>query len=327
MPKGIDQFVSENRRDLRRVDQTLVEVASNRPLRFNFGNNTIRIPTSIEVYTRPMNDGLISGHPDSKHGSGRGVSGDVRGDWVLQEDVEVSEEFVRGGRNAVRDALSGDPDADIAKIAVGNGTSTVQPTDTTLQSENGRRTSWSKQGATAEEVDSIAYFRFHEFGDSVSEYGLVSDVNTLMNRIVTETINPGASEELRVDINLEVNGDGAGNSAITNDGEEAIAESIRSDNNVGIEEYVFGDNSTDPAKTDTSLGNQLFSKVAQRNIDPEVVTAFTVLMENEPNTQPHTIQEIGIKDNTGRLIWRATVESFDKDSETQFEVYAGFRAK
>lgn len=328
MAKKIEDFVSENRRDLRRVDATLVSVSSGRPLRLNMGDNGVNVPTSVKVYTRDLNDTLISGHPDgATHGSGHGVAGDRRGSWTLQTDTEASEELVRDGRNAIRDALAGDPNGDVDILAVGSDTTAASVADAALGSENGRVEVAGRQGATAEETVVEAQFLFAEYGDTIGEYGVISDGGSLMNRITTATIDPSEHKEILVEITFEVNGSGVGNSAVTNKGEEAIAESIRKHATVGLNKMLFGSGTSSPSKTDTALGTKEFEKNCQRVKDPEVVTGYTVVMESEPATQPHTISELGVEDNTGRLLWRADIDSFTKDDETQVEVYVGFRAK
>lgn len=328
MTKPIDRFVSENRRATRRIDSTFVQVASQRRRQFDFGVSRIHIPTSIEVYTRPLNDGLYSGHPDPVHGSGRGTSGDRRGAWQLVTNEEVSEAFVKEGRNAVRDALNGDTTAAIDRTLVGSGQSTATGTNTQLESQTGSAFAWGKAGASANETLSRSHFLFGEFGDAVSEFGVESGSGRLYNRITTTTVNPSKSEELRVDVLFEVDGEGRGNAAFTNEGDAAVAETIRSqDSAVGIEEFAFGTGSTDPTKSDTMMENESFSQKAGRALEPEVITSHTTVLEHQPSTQPVTISEIGLRDNTGRLIWRTTIDGYEKSEDVEFEVFAAFRAK
>lgn len=328
MTKGIDRFVSENREATKRIDSTFVEVSSNRKKRFDFGTNVFQIPTSIEVYTRPLNDGLYSGHPNAQHGSGRGTAGDRRGSWTLQTEEEVSEEFLKEGRNAVRDALAGDANGTVGKTVVGNGTNDALASNTQLQNKTGENFSWGYQGPYTNSTIARSHYLFGQFGDAVSEFGVESRGGQLYNRITTSSINPNKSEEMRVDILFEVGGYGRGNSAITDDGRDAVAETIRSsDSLIGIEEYAFGDGDSNPTNDDIALDNELFTKTAQNEIEPEIVSPHTVVFEPEPSTQPHTIREMGIKDNNGRLLWRTVIDDYDKDSSVEFEVYAGFRAK
>lgn len=329
MPKGIDEFVSENREQVNKIDATFIPVSTQDTKRLTFTNSEIRIGVEIEVFTRPLNNTLISGHPNgTKHGSGYGVAGDVRGDWTLVTDTEQSKDFVQEGRNNVRDTLAGETTGSIEETAVGTGTSDANQNNTSLGNETNRVFAWGKQGANAEETVAESYFLFHEFGDSVTEYGVYSEDGKLYNRITTSSVNPTKEEELRTETTFSITGNGIGNSVITNTGEQVVAESLRStDTAVGIDEVAFGNGTASPSKTDTSLGNQTFKKVSQRQKDPETVTAHTVVFQNEPGIQPTDVKEIGVIDANGRLIWRTLVDSFTKDSNVEFEVFAGFRAK
>lgn len=329
MPKGIDRFVSENRDQIRKIDATFIPISTQSTKNLSFKDSEIQVNVQIEVYTRPINNSLISGHPNgSVHGSGEGVSGDQRGSWTLETDTEQSKDFVQSGRNNVRDVLAGDTTGAVRQTAVGTDTADANPANTALGNETGREFAWGKQGENANESVAESIFLFHEFGDAVSEYGVYSDGGTIYNRIVTSSVNPSSEEELRTETTFKVTGDGLGSSVITNTGEERIAASLRSiDSAIGLQDLAFGDGSTTPSKSDTSLDNQLFSKIAEQQKDPEVVTAHTVVFDFEPAGQPVDISEIGVFDNSGNLIWRTTVETFEKDDQTEFEVFAGFRAK
>lgn len=329
MPKGIDRYVSENREATRRIDATFVEISSQRDKNINFLNNTITIPTTIQVYTRSLNDSLISGHPNGdKHGSGFGVAGDVRGDWSLVEDVEQSEDFTENGRNSVRNVLAGETTSSMDEMAVGDGTNTASHEDTSLQSKNKRKITHVYEGENTNESVGSSYFLFAEFGDQVSEYGIFDGNGNLLNRITTNSVNPGVEEELRVDIKFTINGSGLGDSKITNDGEESIANSLRSESStIGVNKFLFGDDDTSPAKSDTALANQTFSKVAQRQKEPETLVAHVFFTDSEPSGLPKTVKEIGIEDNNGNLLWRAIIDSFDKTSDFSFQVSSGFRTK
>lgn len=328
MPKGIDQFVSENRRATRRIDSTFIEVSSQNRVQYNFGNNKLQLPASIEIYTRPINDGLYSGHPNPEHGSGRGRGGDRRGSWTLQENEELSEEFVKQGRNAIRDTLAGEGQGGIREVVVGSGTTEAQTANTRLEQEHGRTFAWGHQGPSSNTTNARSHFHFAECGDGISECGVVSGNSRLYNRITTNPVTVNEEQEVRVDVLFEVLGSGTGNSVVTDDGLNAIAESIRTtEANVGIEEFTFGSSDATPSKSDSALGNELFTKRAERNREPEVVTAHSVVFEAEPSGQPYTVKEMGLKDNTGRLLWRTVVDPFDKDDSTEFEVYSSFRAK
>lgn len=330
MPKPIERFVKENQESNRRLEENFVQIEGARRFeRFNFGTSNFLIPVAIEVYTRPLGNGLISGHPAAKHGSGRGVSGDVRGTFSLETDVEESEEFTEEGRRAIRDILAGDKTGEVAKTVVGSGTTDASVTDTSLESKHGENEVLTGQGSSTNitEVDSI--LRSTDFsGSSVSEYGVLADDGRFMDRVTTSSISVTNEQEILVRTILEVLGDGVGNSAVTDDGKEAVADSLQKvRSTIGMDRYVFGDGTSDPTSSDTSLDNQLFKKVCERVKDGQILTTHTVLLEGEPKSQPHTVSEIGIKDNNDRLIWRVVIDSFEKDGDVKFEAFASFRAK
>ena len=328
MTKPIDRFVSENRRATRRIDSTFVEVASLRRRQFDFGISQFQISTSLEIYTRDLNNGLYSGHPDEEHGSGFGVAGDKRGDWELQSVVPVSKAFVRDGRNAIRDALSGDNTGAIGKTVVGDGDSTALTTNTSLDNETGRGFAWAMVGPDSNTTISRSHLLFSDFGEEVSEFGVESSGDDLYNRIVTSSVNLLQTEELRIDVTFEVDGSGRGNSEITNHGKDTVAESIRSTEDiVGIERFAFGTGDSEPSEDDESLEEEVFEKNVGYHIEPEIVTVYSIVVEAEPDAQPVTITEMGVKDNTGRLIWRTTIDGYEKNEDSEFEVYTGFRAK
>lgn len=328
MPKPIDRFVSENRRATQRIDSTFIEVSTNRRKNMTFGVQEFGVPTSVEVYTRDLGNGLISGHPNAKHGSGRGQSGDLRASWSLETDTEASEAFTVNGRNIIRDALDGDANAAIAEIAVGSGSQDANEGNSAMQSETGREHAWGKQGQFSNSTLAQASFLFHQYGDEIAECGVYSGTDDLFNRITFSTINPTKEQEVRIEVLFEVGGDGRGNSAITNDGRDAVAETIRStDTPIGIERIAFGTDDTSPANNDSSLGNKIFDVIVERETNAEVVTAHAVVFKDEPSSQPVTLQELGAVDNTGRLIWRAVFDSFEKKDDNEIEVYVSFRAK
>lgn len=329
MTKGIDRFVSENRDQITNINANFTPISTQSTQNLSFRYSVIEVEVEIEVYTRPLNNSLISGHPNgSVHGSGEGTLGDNRGNWSLESITMESEDFVQTGRNNVRDVLAGDTTGAIRQTAVGTDSTGVNPGDTSLGNESGRVFAWGKEGGTTKESIAESIFLFSQFGDSVSEYGVYSDSGVLYNRIVTSTVNPSSEEELRTETTFTITADGLGSSVVTNTGEEQIAASLRSVGTaIGLREFGFGNGTSTPSKTDTSLDNELFTKIAEQQRGPEVVTAHTIVFEFEPSTQPVDISEVGVFDNNGNLIWRTTLETFEKDEQTKFEVFAGFRAK
>jgi hypothetical protein len=329
MTKRIDSFVSENRRDIHKIDSTFIPISGQSDRNLAFVDNDIRVDVSIVSYTRPLNDSLISGHPDGEtHGSGYGRSGDQRGDWTVLEDSEASSQFVREGRNILRDALTGQDDTYIKRIAVGSGTGDADILDTSLESETGREFAWGDDGSSGNEITAESLFLFSEVGSDVAEYGVYSGDGRLYNRITTDTDTLSNNEELRVVISFTITGDGEGSSVITDTGEEKIADALQAvDSPIGMDEFAFGSGDSPASESDTSLDTQEFSKKVQPSTTTEQVNIETLIFEDEPSGQPVTIAEVGINDNEGDLLWRVVIEPFDKTEEFEFATSAEFQIK
>lgn len=329
MTKGIDRFVSENRRDVRRIDSTFVEVSSQRRRQFDFGQIGIPVEMDVKVYTRPLNDSLISGHPAAKHGSGRGVSGDQRGSWTLQQDGKSTGMLVKEGRQIMRDSLAGITGTRIDKIKVGDGVLGAQPDDQSLQSETGATEGWGEEGASSNISIAAGGFRFQKGGDGdVSEYGVTVDDGRLYTRLTTDAVDVDYESEIKVEVDFTVESVENRAFTYTDDGRDALAETVRDGGTIiGFNKYKFGDDGTAPTTSQTDLGNGLFEKGLEQITEPESVTTHTVVIENEPSSQPVTIREIGLFDNSDRMMYRVVIDDYTKKDDREFEVFANFRAK
>jgi hypothetical protein len=328
MPRIQDQ-VAENRRDVERIDGRFVFVPDRRDENLSFGRNGIRMGVEIAVYTRSLDDGLISGHPAAAHGSGRGVAGDVRGGWTLQTDAEASAKWTRDGRNAVRDSLAGMAGSGDA-IAAGTGSGDASPDDTTLGAATGRAPAY---GVRATEASNAVRFRtnflFPEHGESgldPLEFGLFDSTGRLMGRVTTTAVPVGPSEEVRVDLTVTVEGSGTGASVVTADGETGVATSLQQESvTVGMNELAWGTGTADPAKADIALGNEVYRTTCERRTALEVITVSAPQFESEPAGQPYDYTEVGVFDNDGRLLWRTTMDPFEKDDTVRFTTSVGFK--
>ena len=329
MPRIQDQ-VAENRRDVSKIDGRFVTVPDRRDQNLVFGRNGIRPAVAkVEVYTRDLNNALVSGHPNGdRHGSGHGVSGDQRGDWTLIGAEITATEWTRAGRNAVRDTLNGQ-DGALAEIAIGGGTGEPSPADAGLDAETGRTFAYGlRAGEAFNEVRGRGSLRFSAVGDSgeVAEYGLFDSTGRLLSRTTTTIQSPSIEKEVRVDLTVRVDGDGTGSSVVTDDGKSAVADALQLESTVvGLEELAWGTGGTDPAGSDTALENEVLRKPAQRDLDLEVITVSAPQFEHEPSGQPYDYTEVGVFDNTGSLVWRGTFDSFKKTEDTRFTMAVGFR--
>jgi hypothetical protein len=329
MSPNIQQQVAENRRDVARLNGRFVAVPPRQGNNLNFSKNTIEVTVSLSVYTRQLNDSLISGHPDAKQGSGRGVSGDVRGSWSQANLTVQSVDFVRDGRNALRDALAGDSGA-LAEAGAGTGSGTVSDTDTAMAGETGRTSAYGLRATEADnDVRGRANFHFAEAGPTdqdKTEWALFGAGGQLLCRIITDALSADASQEVRADITLTFQGSAQSGSAFTDEGEKALADSMQKPSvAVGLDEWAWGTGTSAPAEGDTSLDTEVFRKTAGQTKDLEQIRVTATQFESEPSSQPHDYTEAGIFDNNGRLIYRVTFSPFSKDSTLRFTTQAAFR--
>jgi len=321
--------VADNRRNVQRLDGNFVVVPDRQDQNLNFNRNTIEVSVSASIYTRPLNDSLVSGHPDEKHGSGRGVAGDVRGDWTQANLTVQSADFTRDGRNAVRDALDGQSGS-IDQSGVGTGGGEVSPSDAALAAETGRSYA---QGVRSTEANNAvrgrSEYRFAETGPSeqdLTEWGLFDSSGRLLCRVVTDALPKTAEDEVRVDITLSFVGSAQTGGVITDEGEATMAEAMKLEAvTVGLDEMAWGTGTADPQESDTALGTEQLRKPLQRVLDLETITTSAPQFESEPAGQPYDYTEVGVFDNNGRLVYRVTFDPFEKDSTVRFTTSVGFR--
>jgi len=328
MPRIQDQ-VAENRRDVQRIDGRFVFVPARRDENLSFGRNTVQMDVDVAVYTRSLGNSLVSGHPQAGRGSGRGVSGDLRGAWTLQEDVAVSADWTRAGRNATRDALAG-VGGSIVGAVVGTGTTDASPSDTSLAAETGGTFAYGiRAGQAYNEVRARANFLFAETGRGgldPQEFGLVDSSGRLLCRLTTDAVTVSPTEEVRVDITVTVTGGGNGTGVITEDGETAIVRALQlAGETVGLDEMAWGTGTTDPTKTDTSLENEVYRANVERTTSLETIEVSAPQFESQPNGQPYDYSEVGVFDNEGRLVYRTVFRPFEKTDNVRFITSVGFR--
>lgn len=324
--------VARNRRDVTRLDGAFVSLPDRVQQNLRFLRNTIEMTVGLDVYTRSLNDGLYSGHPDGgQHGSGHGVAGDQRGGWTLQASGAATAQWTRDGRNAVRDALDGQTTGSIGGTAVGTGSSDASPSDSSLDAETGSAFAYGLKDATPT-VRARSHYLYAEAGDGnpdPQEFALESAAGTTMARATTSSVvSLGPSEELRVDLTVTVSGDGSGSSAITDAGRGTVADSIQTQGTVaGLQELAWGTGTPSPSASSTSLANEVFRKNVQRSLDLETIRVSAPQFEFEPSGQPYDYTEVGVYDDSGDLFWLVDFsgDPYPKDSNTRFTTQAGFR--
>lgn len=324
MARDVDEYVADNRQKIRRIDARAVQVDARQTETLNFGESTVTIDVDVEVYSRTTGSQLIFGHPDPDHGFGRGTFGDDRGGWSLETDVEATAQFTKQGRKAIAEALDGQTGA-IDRGVMGVGTAAAATTDTSLATKTGDGNASTSKDAynvtrgtfNANAVDTVG---------SEAEFGLIDGSGRLLCRVTIDPANTTIAndDEIRADVILTFTGDGIGKSVITNDGEEAIADSIaKTGAAVGPATMEFGTGDTDFSKTDTSLTSKVFDKPVDRAPGRDRVTASTHIYKIDTEADPsltdphsHDLTEMNLLDNNGRMIWATTFRTVTKDEDT-----------
>jgi hypothetical protein len=284
--------------------------------------NVVELDVDADVYTRPLGDTLIIGHPDAAQAVGRGGIGDQRGAWTRVAGDDATGELTVGGRATVVDALAGSLTG-IQALVLGTGAAAVQPGDTSLTAPAAEAFAWGQTDSPGV-TRARGLIGFHQV-ETVTEVGIRSN-DRLLARLTTEAVAPAADEEVRVDVTFDVRGDGIGNAVVTDAGEAAIAEAIRLPSEaVGLFELAIGSGTAAPATSDTGLDDEQARKRVARARDPASIRAETAFFRDEPTNQPLSITELGLFDTAGRLVYRSTVASIEKTSAFPFEAGAQFR--
>lgn len=323
MTRRIQDEVAKNSRGRRRIETTSIEVSTDSAKRFNFTGSEVTAEMSIRVYTRPITDMLVFGHPDAANGFGRGRVGDHRDDWTLVEDTTVGAEFTKGGRTTIVDALAGSTNG-LATLLIGASSNVVSVSNDALGDEEGSTSAWGTRSGNV--TTATGSYRFSEFGPTVAEFGVESEQDEFMARLTVESISPADDVEIKAEADFTFEGDGQGNAVITNDGEEALANSIRSKaETVGLYEMAIGSSGNTPAKSDSALATEIDRKKVSRSERAESVRAFTRWYDGEPSSQPVNVSNFGLFDFDGRLVWHGITEEFEKNDGFPLEAASTIR--
>lgn len=326
MTRNADRYIAENRSDIRSTQANFIEVTDRGASRdLSFPRNAIEVTVEVEIYTRPLNSSLISGHPNgSVHGSGHGESGDLRGGWTLVEEVENSTVWTKDGRNAIRDALDGQAGA-IKSAVLGHGTADASSTDADLRDRQATVFAFGTKD-DRNTTRGHGLFLFHEHNGTATEFGLLDDDGRLLSRTTVDDVGPTAEEEVRAEILLTFNGSGTGDSVITDEGERTAADSVRLDSvTVGLLEMAWGTGTTAFTKSDTALTSEVVRKNVLRELELESIRTRAKLYKSEPASQPVDLSEVAVFDNNGNMFWATTFDSEEKDDSAPLSTTVGFR--
>jgi len=326
MTRKADQYIAENRSDIRSTQANFIEVTDRGASRdLSFPRNLVEVTVQVEIYTRPLNSSLVSGHPNgSVHGSGHGESGDLRGGWTLVEDSENSTVWTKDGRNAIRDALDGQAGA-IKSAAIGHGTADASSADVDLRDRQATAFAFGTKD-DRNTTRGHGLFLFHEHNEATTEVGLLDDDGRLLSRTTVDDVGPTGEEEVRAEVLLTFEGTGTGDSVITDEGERTAADSIRLDSvTVGLLEMAWGTGTTAFSKSDTALTSEVARTNVARELDLETIRTFGKLYESEPAGQPVDLSEVAVFDNNGNMYWATAFDSEEKDDSAPLTTTVGFR--
>ena len=304
MTRRIEDEIVENRRELGRA-----LAADRTPATAQRGGILLSpIPVSVDVqvavYTRPLGDTLIVGHPDgSAHGWG-GELGDQRGAWTQQASVSGS--LTRDGQQAIADALV-DTDVGLDQASVGDGVVHAFGVDA------GAGVTRARSG-----------FRFGESPDPVTDV----DIRAADGRVIADaevSVTADQDTEVRLDVTLTVTDDSrTDNEAVAN--VDTVAECIRTtDTSLQLDTVALGSHPSQPSTSDTALVSQWFERAAGTDRTGQSAIAATAVLPGEPSnvSYPLTLRELGVFDSAGDLVLRAVVGATDKRERERLRARTG----
>lgn len=326
--REVQEQVAENRNQTRKLDSQFILVSTQNDRSLTFTRNFIEVEVELVVYDRDLSTSLISGHPNEKHGSGRGQSGDLRTEWEVRSVTVDSELLVRDGRSSVRDSLAGETGS-VRYMGIGKGSSSVETSNIALEDETERvLVAGVRDSFDTTRARSMPYlFSFH--GNEAQEFGVFDGDGRMVTRSALVDVESISDEkEIRADKKLTFSGSGVGDSVVTDDGIEAIADSMSDPFTVvGLAQLSFGIGESQPAESDSVLDEEIISISAGGDLDPEKITLRSTLFESEPSQQPVDLTEIGVKDNQDRLVWRTLIQSFEKTEQFEVSTSVGFNVR
>lgn len=325
--RRLDERVAQNQQTGRSVESNFLEVSDRGRKDHSYLRNEFVVTLTATVWKRPIEGGLISGHPDPEHGSGRGVSGDQRGSWQLIGEEESAIRFTRRGRRAMRDTLDGQ-DANVTEVVVGDGSSSPTTGDEELVDETGRNFAWGHNEGNVGYA--VGEFRFQHTLDP-REFGVLDGEGRLVTRAVFDDLGANSSEEVRVEFEFEIVGEGRGSSVIVDTGPEAVATAFTSRETFGLTEIAIGIGDREFETTDTELGEEVYRKSVERTLSLDGIRVGTLFQEYEPEDgegpvdQPFEITELAVYDNADRMIWATNLSPEEKNEEVTLSTTVGFR--
>lgn len=307
MPRDISEEIAENRQQIGRAFARNRRASTSQETTLTLSPVPVSVDATVEVYTRPINDTALVGHPDNGQGYTRGLVGDHRGAWTKQETVSTS--LQRDGRQAIADALaSGSPR--LKRSSAGDDVVDAFGIDETTSSTVG-----------------TASFRFGETPATIS----TADVRTDDSRVIVEgsvTVSAGVQKEARIDATLSfADASRTNQEAVT--GVDVVADAIRptTANTTTIAEIALGSDDSNPTTGDTSLVAQEITKDAQALSQGPIAVGQTVIFRSEPGSQPVDFEEIAVVDSNGDLLTRVVFAKQTKDDKLRLRARNGVQIR
>lgn len=171
---------------------------------------------------------------------------DISGVFTDSFDNSV---FTNKARNLLRDKWADTTIVDITKIAYGSDNSNLSRTNTSLESETGRAT----VSQTLPDSDTVEFDASFS-AVSASEAGLFDSNGNLIARATFDSTVDNI-DNIKFTLDIADDGD-VDRGVFTADGQTAVRDILADNSPKFPTQYAYGQDGTDPAESDTSLGNQ-----------------------------------------------------------------------
>lgn len=293
----IEDQIGQNEQDIARALAARREPARAQNSGLITPSMRVDVNADITVSTRPLNDSLIVGHPDN--GWGNGLVGDHRGAWTQRDTASVP--ITRAGQLVIADALlGGSYDADRVDVDATTAPAwqIVAGADLTI-----RATLPFDAGADDPTVGIAT-----RSGETLFEYD-ASATNDF-------------DREVRLEADITFTPDTHASAAVTDD--TLFVDALTGDR--ALRSIAMGTDDTQPTTGDTALGNQVFSRKAERIQQGPQALLSVPMFAGEPTGQtfPVNLNELGLLDGTGDLVARR-VDTAIKRERQRVRIRAGFR--
>lgn len=324
MPKNIDQFVAENRRQIRNTTGRFLQADTGRERSLFFGVSRVRVEADVTVSKRDTGDQVVVGHAADSKGFGRGTFGDDKGEFAALSNAKESESKVGDGLSTIASILNG---AAIAFSGVGygygDGSATRKDDGLETRAASVLLNSLTQSGNTLTAdaiVGSTAVV-----GDTFELSADLSNGDILSRSTFNTTLSD--TDELRVDVDVTVEGFGRGNSIFTDAGEGAIASAIAEDTSSTVFD-AFAYSETDNIDTSTvTLPDKVFEKASVGAVEGVTTsTSARVEPEDTPDDKlPVDIIEAAAVDGDNTVVWATTFRDITVDADTEFTTEVEYR--